>query len=381
MNCKPEFSCKQSLRSACDKITSVYRGTSLEKNSPALGIYSRYLPRGVLEREARTAGLGIIAYVPLTTQLGPPWHMLDGYMSPVKDTKITNEYYYDSSSGALRQIRTYSTAEGCVTEDIGESLGAGSEHIGKYYISDSEDYRVLRKIIENTQLKSNEKKFKNAVTTLGEDGVVLGRIDRTPYQKTMIEFAGTEQFLMDLYSEEPELLKLMDMLAERWKEEFRMAVQSEAEFIWLPENVTSMLTPPSMFEKYHLPLYQYAADLAHSKGKTLIAHFDGAIRALVSLILDSGIDVVESVSDISIGGDVGLLDGEIYRLLPGKVILPNFPSNYAYADASVISRYIRTLAEAAEDKPFMLQISEDIPEDSTQYVIKEILHVWDTMGW
>lgn len=375
------ISYNESVDSPRKRIAAVYRGSASPKLSPALGIYSRYLPRGEFERKARTAGMGIIEYVPLTTQLGPPWHMIDGYMSYVEDTKITNEYYYDKHSKSYRQIRKYLTDNGSITEDIGNSVGAGSEHIGKYYITDPEDYSVLSRIIEKTQIESNERKFKSAVSRLGDDGIVLGRVDRTPYQKIMIEFAGAEQFLLDLYSEEGELIKLVTLLSERWKEEFRLAAQSEAEFIWLPDNVTSLLTPPDMFKKYHLPLYQYASEIAHNAGKKIIAHFDGAIKTLIPMIMESGIDVIESVSDPMIGGDVGLTDGEIYRLLPGKTIIPNFPSNLADKGDNEILQYITSLANASDGQLRMLQISEDLPDGYTEQTVEGILKAWKSLRW
>ena len=55
-----------------EAMMSVYRNEIPER--PVVGIYTRYLSRGEMERKARNNGLGIIAYVPLTTQIGPPWH-------------------------------------------------------------------------------------------------------------------------------------------------------------------------------------------------------------------------------------------------------------------------------------------------------------------
>ena len=56
----------------------------------------------------------------------------------------------------------------------------------------------MKYIVENIELSSNEEIFRKRMEDLGEDGVVLGRLARTPYQKLMLELAGGETYLMDL---------------------------------------------------------------------------------------------------------------------------------------------------------------------------------------
>ena len=74
-----------------ERMMCCSRGESVDK--PALGLYTRYLKRGNMERLARNNGLGIIDYVALTSQISPPWHLLPEFISSVKHTDISIEYY------------------------------------------------------------------------------------------------------------------------------------------------------------------------------------------------------------------------------------------------------------------------------------------------
>lgn len=107
---------------------------------------------------------------------------------------------------------------GSVYADVGESKGDGSEHISHYYIQTPEDYRTMKYIVENIELSSNEEIFRKRMENLGEDGVVLGRLDRTPYQKLMLELVGGEKFLMDLYEDPEPVEELMDALYRKMDE-------------------------------------------------------------------------------------------------------------------------------------------------------------------
>lgn len=339
-----------------ERMLAAYRGEKQDK--PALGIYARYLPHGEIERQVRNQGLGIIEYVPLTTQIGPPWHMLPGFLSEVPGVKLTSNYSW--SGGKVREERTYTGETGAISTLIGSDKGAGSEHISSYYIKDLDDYLVMKEIVEKAVLKPNTELYRTTKERLGEDGVVMGRMDRTPYQKLLLELAGAETFLVDLALDPEPVEELMEAIGKRFKEQVEMMAESDAEVIWLPDNITVDMTSPKAFRKYHLEYYQYCVKCAHQAGKRVAAHFDGKLRPLIPLIQESGIDIVESVSEARIGGDMGYWEAQ--QALPDKVILPNFPANLSYESDEAVRDYIHELRTKMGENSFMLQISEDLPD-------------------
>ena len=339
-----------------ERMMCVYRNQVPDK--PALGIYTRYLKRGAMERAVRNAGMGIIDYIPLTTQLGPPWHMIPEFISPIKDTEMFVQVYFER--GARKERRIFKTPVGDLFAEVGSSAGDGSEHISKYYISSPEDYSVMKYIVDHTVFVKNESIWAKHSKNLGEDGVVLGRLDRNPYQKLMMELVGAENFLLDLYTDPEPVLEVLYAMDKRMEEQYALALESEAEILWMPDNVTSDMTPPDCFRKYLLPYYQKYTALAHQAGKRVVAHFDGKFKLLADMIRDSGIDVIESVSDPSIGGDVTYM--QACELFPYKVVLPNFPANLALKSEEEIRSFVRSILTDALGKPFMLQVSEDLDE-------------------
>ena len=350
-----------------ESMMSIYRNEMPEK--PVVGIYNNYLSRGEMERKARNNGLGIIAYAPLTSQMGPPWHMYDGFLSQVRDVALSSHYFY--RNGALYERRTYQTPVGELSAEIGKSVGKGSEHIARYYIQQQVDYRIMEHIVRNTVFSANNDLYRRTTHELGEDGVVLGRIDRTPYQKLLIELAGAERFLMDLFIENEVVEELLETMGKRYRQQIDMAVDSDAEIIWIPDNVTVDMTPPENYEKYLMPYYRYCVKCASEAGKLVLVHCDGKIRPLVNYINEIGFNAIESVSDPMISGDLTFI--EAVKVFPGKVILPNFPSNLSMAPKKNILDYIENLKEQAKGIPLMLQISEDLEDNNYERVIPIIL--------
>jgi len=247
-----------------DRMLAVYRGEVPDR--VPLGIYERYLPRGAAERSVRELGLGLIAYHPLVTMLGPPWHLYPGYLSEISGADLRVEYAWDR--GVMVQRYAYSTPVGSVWQErTYDAGGIGSEHVRKYFIARREDYRVVQYLIEHTVVRRNEDTIAARIGDLGGDGVLLGRLDRNPYQKCLIELAGAERFLIDLRTDPEPVQELLDALFRKHEESWAMALESQVDLLWQPDNLTSPMTPPDAFRRYILPFYQQRSRQARAAGK------------------------------------------------------------------------------------------------------------------
>lgn len=348
-----------------ERLLAVYRRQ--EPDRLPIAIYSRYLPRGTAERELRSLGLAIIDYCPVVSMLAPPWHTQTSYLSEVKGAALEIRWSWDN--GQKVETRSYRTPMGTVFQEARPDNASGSDWITKHYISQRQDYKVMQYLVENTVFRRNDQALEVASANLGEDGVVLGRVDRSPFQKLLIELAGPERLLLDLATEPDPVVELLDALDQRMNEAFRSVVDSKAEVIWQPDNITSALTPPAYFKRYCVPFYERQGKLCHEVGKPYLVHMDGRVKALKDLIAQCPIDAVESFSLPEIGGDMTF--AEARGAWPDKLVLPNFPSPRAYASRQEVEGFLdNLLSEAAGGLPFTLQFSEDIPQSEWARILR-----------
>jgi len=344
-----------------DRMMAVYRRQVPDK-IPVV-IYDQYLARGACERALREMGLGIIDFHPVVSLLGPPWHTHPGYISEVKGVDL--EVSFSWENGKRVETRRYKTPVGTISRQATKDPGYGSNWISKHYITEPEDYRVVQYVVEHTVFRNNEGTLRRKIKDMGPDGVVWGRMDRSPYQKLLIELAGPVRFLTDLYTEPGPAIELLEAMDRRMDEAFEMTCESEVEVIWQPDNVTADMTPPDCFKKYSLPFYEKHARQLKSAGKLYLVHMDGRLKPLKDLIGRCPFDAVESFTFPLMGGDICL--SEAMAAWPDKVILPNFPSSLSHQPKEKIDSFLDGfLAEAGKKFPVMLQISEDIPLDKWQ---------------
>lgn len=346
------------------RMMAVYRN-QMPDQIP-IGIYNRYLPRGSSARELRNMGLGTIDYHPIVSLLAPPWHTYEGFISEVKGAEFNISFHWED--GQMLESRNYKTKVGSITQITRKDPVYGSDWINKHYINSPDDYRILQYIVENTVFHRNEKRLLEKMNNLGSDGVVLGRVDRCPFQKLLIELAGPEQFLVDLQTNPEPVEDLLEVMDSKLNEAFEMALDCPAEIIWQPDNVTADMTPPNYFQKYCAAFYEKYGSRLRNAGKRYAIHMDGKLKAIKKLIAQSPFDVVESMSLPIIGGDMSF--SEAKEAWPDKVILPNFPSSLCTESEEDIETFLaKLLEEVGTQTAFMLQISEDIPADQYKRVI------------
>lgn len=350
-----------------ERMLACYRRQPTDRS--ACAIYTRYLPRSEAEREVRNLGMGVIDYVPPVTMMPPPWHMLDGFLSQIEGAKVCVDYRWEG--GRRFERRSFVTPDGTLYADVeSDAGGVGSEHLIHRYLNQEEDYRAMLYVARNARFARNDELFRSRMNALGGDGVVLGRLDRSPFQKCLIELANPESFFFDLM-DVPEIIEeLIDVLGERMLEAAEMALDGPAEVLWIPDNVTAEMTSPSLFEKYCLPYYKKLTKLVHSADKILLAHFDGKIRPLLPSLVQAGFDGVESLSLPEMSGDMTVQEAR--QALPDTAILPNFPANRSFMEFEEIVEWACGLEADCAGEPLLLQISEDLPPELTMHVARAL---------
>ncbi len=363
------------------RVTHRQRMLAAYRNAPSAdvctGIYTRYLPRSEAEREARNNGMGVIDFYPAVSLLAPPWHTHAGYLSEVRGASLRIEHLWETDGPV--EVRTYETPAGKVSQRIQRDPSYGSDWVGRHYVNGPDDYKALRYIVENTVFVPHHETVRQRLSDIGNDGVVLARLDRSPFQKLLVELADPQRFLMDVTTGESAALSLLEAIRERLTEQAGLAVDTPAQLVWQPDNVTADMTSPQFFKTYCLPFYQENATRFHERGKAYVVHMDGRLAPLKEMIAESGIDAVESFSLPDMGGDMSLHEAQ--KTWPGQAVLPNLPSAWCERGNTWITERLKgMLSERNPGRALMVQISEDIPTEHWQRACMLLARVAAELG-
>ena len=330
-------------------ILTVLRGGKPER--VPWTIYAAQLFRGHTERTLRNKRLGILTGRPICQESTP-------------NVEVVTRTVRENGKQFLR--RTYHTPVGSVWEKLATNPSYYNEGlvrpwIVEYMIKDLADYNVVRFMVEDTVYQEDHEGFEKTQKRLGEDGLVLARMGRCPLQRLLIDLAGLQRIAFDLYDHPGTVESLMQVMEQKQNEVYCIGVQSPAELIISPDNISTTRTSPDWFERYVLPFYNRHGKMVREAGKLYMAHMDGTLKEIKDLIARCDLDVIEAFTPPPMG-NLPLKDAQ--AAWPDKAIWCNFPETLFLGDeATVYGTTLQLMRQVYDNGGFVLGITEDFPED------------------
>lgn len=308
-------------------------------------IHQSLLRQGAFEREMRNLGLGVV-------EKG-----VRPYQAIAPHVSVEERHAWEKGNRA-RYI-TYHTPLGDLHSKkvIGPD---GSTWSDEYPVKGVDDLAVLEFITEDTVYYPNYDAVLDRQNTLGEDGIVVCRMMRSPLQCLLIEWMGIEGVVFGLADYREAMEHLLQCMATADEAALQIAVQSPAELVWSSENITASITNPRLFTRYCTPYYNHFASVLHSQGKLYGLHMDGQLAALKEAIANIHVDFIEAFTPPPMG-DLELAEAK--SAWPGKTIWVNFPgSEFHCSDDAVIQYTFDLLRIGMACGGFLLSFTEDLPE-------------------
>jgi hypothetical protein len=308
-------------------------------------IHHELLPRGSLERRLRNLGLAIV-------EKG-----VRPYREGSRSVSIEERQGWEGGTRLI--FRTWHTPHGDLHGRVREGPD-GSLWTEEYPLRCASDFKILEYVTEDTEYRANDEAVAGAQRALGEDGLVLCRMMRSPMQRLLAEWMGTVGVSYALADDRKALDRLVDRMAAKDEEALSIAARSPAEAVWSAENVTGDIAGPQLFRRYHAPYYERAAGILHSTGKLYGVHMDGRLRSLKELIGSTPMDFVEGFTPPPLG-DLGL--EEARAAWPGKAIWVNVPGTlFLGGDREVVRALQDLLRQGMAAGGFLLTLTEEFPD-------------------
>ena len=234
-----------------------------------------------------------------------------------------------------------------------------------HFVKTPEDYRVLMAYLRDVEVRKDLFGYRAIVKTLGEDGLPLAAVLRSPFQQLWIQWVNIQELVAHLVEHAgimEEVFALMNAIQHRVFEIVCEAVREEyVPFVNVPDNITAPIIGKAYFDQYCVPAYDELAGMLDETGKDVpvFVHTDGYLEPLWEAIGESRVRGLDSLSpppdnDTSIA--------QALALRPDMRVCANFPSSVHLAEpASIYQHALNMLEEDAHSGRFQIQISENVP--------------------
>lgn len=262
-------------------------------------------------------------------------------------------------SEAITEIKTpVGTLRG-INKHLPDSYTWGPQ---EHFIKGVEDLKALRYWYEHTTYEPDYELAQRRVELVGEDGLVLCYLPRSPFMQMVAEFAGIEATTYALLDDPDEFNETIEVLRRKADEAGQIALDCPAECLMIPENLSSEVVGKRMFEDYMRPYEEYWNKKIKEAGKYSFVHMDGTMKGLISETASAGFNVLEALTPFPVG-DIPVED--IHKWVgEDTIIWGGLPGAY-FADSvsdEEFERFVIHALKVMKQTPrYVLGVADQVP--------------------
>jgi len=233
------------------------------------------------------------------------------------------------------------------------------------WVKEPADYRVAKWIVEHTELRPRYERFAEHEAVVGNYGLTLitgsgNWLHRTPLMKINIDWAGTEQFCLDLAMEVPEMFELYEALKKQFLDEQRIIAAGPGRYVKWLENLTIGMLGPNRYRELLMPVYSEGAPILKAGNKRVMVHYDGALNVISDQIATAPFHIVESLTEPP-EGDMAY--DRCRACWPEKVLWANFNMSLYQLPPEALRQAVLDKLNRAGRQALAFELSEDLPSN------------------
>ena len=273
---------------------------------------------------------------------------------------------------------TLHTPAGDLVEERAFEEAYGSSSVRKHFVQEPGDYDALFAYLRDGTVLDNYETYRKVDAALGDDGLPLAAIERTPYQQLWVQWAGLANLSMHFADCPDRVETVIGLLTARARRILEIAARSPAPLIDFPDNITAPAIGPARFRRYCVPLYDELAAMLAERGARVFVHMDGDVRPLWDAIGSSGVGGIDSFAPAP---DNDTTVAQARAMWPEMRLWVNFPSSCHLRDyAGVRAVAERILEEDARSGLLQIQVSENVPRGAWQTSYRAIADAIDAFA-
>jgi hypothetical protein len=246
---------------------------------------------------------------------------------------------------------------------IRQSFKNGWHH--EYWIKSPQDYKVMSWIMDNTELVPCYEEFHRGEDLVGDHGLAVMLASRTPAMSINVDWAGTEQFCMDVALEVPEMMELYEARKKLFVQEAELIAKGPGRFVKWLENLTISMLGPKKYGQLLMPIYEECVPIYEAANKRVMVHYDGALSVIKDQIAKAPFHMIESLTEAP-EGDMPY--DQCREAWPDKVFWANINVDLYAQPAEVLAKAVIDKRRRAGKRGLVFGISEDMPANYAESV-------------
>jgi uroporphyrinogen-III decarboxylase len=288
-----------------------------------------------------------------------------------------NEWYEGN-----KHYKEISTPAGAVRECWEYIPTSYSDGPVEHFIKSAADIPVMKFIYKNARFEPDYDIANLRRRQVGDQGVVLCYLPKSPFMHLMALEAGVEAVTMAALTMPDELKDLLDTMKTAFDQAAQIAVDCPAEVLMIPENLSSEMVGPDLFKLY---MYDYQKEWTgkiRQAGKYSFIHIDGTLAGLLQHESEVGFTVLEALTPYPVG-DMKFEELEPFTGDSKSILWGGVPGSY-FTDCvsdEEFDLHVKYLLSIMVKKPrFVLGVADQVPPDGLERRVRRVSELVDEFG-
>ncbi len=288
---------------------------------------------------------------------------------------------FSEKTAGDQKIRIMSTPRGDLTEVQQYLPTSYSWGYVKHFVETVHDLPAFMCYLESVDFSSAYDEAARRQSIIGDNGVVLCYMPRSPFMQMVTTYMGIVNLVYLLADAPDEMMEIFDLMGEKYDLAAEIALNSPAECIMIPENLSSEVVGGSYYKRYLRPYESKWVKRIRQAGKYSFIHMDGTLKGLIKQVAETGFDVIEAATpypsgDMTMEEIAAEITGEtiIWGGLPGIVFTPNF------GEEDFIT-HVKSILQVMRRKPgYVLGVADQVPPDGILERVGSVAALCDEFG-
>jgi hypothetical protein len=275
----------------------------------------------------------------------------------------------ETPKGTLRECWLYLTESFCE---------APVEHL----LKSVEDLPAMRYVYENTRYEPDYVFAQRRLNQVGEMGVVLCYLPKSPFMHLVALEAGIENLTLIVLNAPDEFVETIEVMTRAHNKAAQIAVDSPAEVLMIPENLTSEAVGRRFFEQFMRQYQEEWIQKIAEAGKYSFIHMDGTLRGLLREECSTNVSVLEALTPKPVG-DLGIEEWADFAEDSKTILWGGVPGVYftELVNDEEFDRHVKDVLAVMRKEPrYVLGVADQVPPDGLTRRVKRVRELVDEFG-
>lgn len=252
----------------------------------------------------------------------------------------------------------------------------------EHFIKSVADLKAWRYYYEHTSFEPDYAFLETRRPHIGEDGILLAYLPHTPWMQLLVIDCGIETLSYLAFEAEEELQWTLQVMKEKLDQAARFAIDSPAEALMIPENLSSEMVGPKLFEKYLKMDQTDWLEKIKQAGKYSFIHMDGSLKGLLRQESSLPVTVLEALTPAPVG-DLAIEQwaewaGDNRTVLWGGI--PGVFFTELVSDHEFDRHLQQVLAVMSSDPRYVLGVADQVPPNALEARVRRVAQLVESYG-